>query len=1161
MAKIRLDLAFAKYWRNSLADSEIAKGAWRQADVDKMLLYCTDAQFNDGIFEETVVKNLFSGEKEETKSVIVAIYPYVFASRLEHVKKIGGGQPEIVMPVVCVVAVDREGRMSSTGKTMIARDLLEPIDTGFSLGTMEAQDDFLSREPAPTRGDGPHEKEWAAYLSHCERLRDGVIHDWPSVEYTRRGGCHFRKADAVDMSHHIRALYDHLCKSSPDVPLFSNYASNSGAADEPCLSQNALFASRVAHSADGYSLADTQRLAIAHFVAAEHGEILTVNGPPGTGKTTMLLSVVATLWVKAALDGGDPPVIVAASNNNQAVTNIIDAFGKDFAPGVGPLRGRWIPDVGSFGAYFPSSRKEAEASRKYQTSEFFKMVETKEYIEKATEQYIEAARKAFPWLPGNASVSDVVSALHASLKKEAASLAYIEEAWDGFVAAWNQMSRQLGDHPEQEMQRRIDAETIAKMSLKSAEDSKEAVRDYLAHEPVLLALLSWLAPIGRKRLARLIIAVRAKSRDIADMIDSNSEMISSVEAVDQLLANKITHGKENVAQKSAAIASGKDVLDRYRRAKQTWGDATSFCPGQGVRDLNEVDNAADKTIRFKSFLLATHYWEGRWLLEMQEIKSTLADEKKRTGRKAVEKRWRRRMMLTPCAVSTFAMLPSHFKCTKRDGDGYADDYLYNFADLLVVDEAGQVGPEVAGASFSLSKRALVIGDTLQLEPIWNVLTTIDIGNAVAAGIASPDDIDHVYDRLRDLGKTASAGSVMKIAQAASRYHYDPDLPRGLFLYEHRRCLTEIIGYCNDLCYHGKLIPSRDVMTHPAPAQELSLPAMGYLHVDGVCQPTGKSNANRLEAATIAAWIADHREDLERVYGKQIGSIVAVITPFRAQVTMIADACRTKGLTVGGERGMTIGTVHSLQGAERPVVIFSPTYSKHLSGRFIDSNPSMLNVGVSRAKDSFLVFGDMDIFDSNVGGPQGLLARALFRSDGNQLAYRPMERHDLAVGNIMVLRDAGEHDAFLREAITSAKEEIMIVTPWFQMSKLERFGAFDALSEARSRGVSVSIYTDLQKNEGDGSAEERESRRSVFHSNKAKLAQNGIDLIPVHKVHSKIISCDNELLCIGSFNWFSAARDGVYAMHETSMVYRGAAVANEIKVNRDSLQERQENVAN
>ncbi|XNM58194.1 hypothetical protein ACLK1S_26870 [Escherichia coli] len=40
--------------------------------------------------------------------------------------------------------------------------------------------------------------------------------------------------------------------------------------------------------------------------------------------------------------------------------------------------------------------------------------------------------------------------------------------------------------------------------------------------------------------------------------------------------------------------------------------------------------------------------------------------------------------------------------------------------------------------------------------------------------------------------------------------------------------------------------------------------------------------------------------------------------------------------------------------------------------------------------------------------------------------------------------------------------------------------------------------------------------------------------------------DEELLCVGSFNWFSAAREDKYQRYDTSLVYRGEGVKNEIK---------------
>jgi hypothetical protein len=177
---------------------------------------------------------------------------------------------------------------------------------------------------------------------------------------------------------------------------------------------------------------------------------------------------------------------------------------------------------------------------------------------------------------------------------------------------------------------------------------------------------------------------------------------------------------------------------------------------------------------------------------MQPLLKDIEAEKRKNGRVALEKRWRRRMKLTPCIVSTFFMLPFEMKVSRREAGGFVDDYLYHFADLLIVDEAGQVLPEVAAASFALSKRAMVIGDTLQIEPMWSLPARVDIGNLVKARLLPEVEYEKFFQHLSDIGKTVSAGSVMRIAQYATRYHYDPDLPRGLFLYEHRRCFDEII---------------------------------------------------------------------------------------------------------------------------------------------------------------------------------------------------------------------------------------------------------------------------------------------------------------------------------------------------------------------------------
>jgi hypothetical protein len=112
---------------------------------------------------------------------------------------------------------------------------------------------------------------------------------------------------------------------------------------------------------DKFPLAKAQRDALSHFLDARHGDILAVNGPPGTGKPRWCF-LLSPRNGPAALEKAEPPVIIATSTNNQAVTNIIEAFGKDF-PSTGAMAGRWLPELKSFGAYFPSSTRKAEAAK------------------------------------------------------------------------------------------------------------------------------------------------------------------------------------------------------------------------------------------------------------------------------------------------------------------------------------------------------------------------------------------------------------------------------------------------------------------------------------------------------------------------------------------------------------------------------------------------------------------------------------------------------------------------------------------------------------------------------------------------------------------------------------------------------------------------------
>ncbi len=688
--------------------------------------------------------------------------------------------------------------------------------------------------------------------------------------------------------------------------------------------------------------------------------------------------------------------------------------------------------------------------------------------------------------------------------------------------------------------------------LKSA---KTEWKKYRAGESLIYSLFSWLPAVRSKRQYQIQLFLEDK---LGALIAGNQW--SDPETIERNIDGLLNSAEREQTTYRQQIDSAHEIVLKEQQAVQEWQRLAFDLGYEGDEELSfsQADELADTQIRFPAFLLTTHYWEGRWLMDMARI-DDLQEEKKKKGAKGVTARWQRRMKLTPCVVMTCYMLPGNMQISEHKGQRkFEKSYLYDFADLLIVDEAGQVLPEVAAASFALAKKALVIGDTEQIPPIWSIAPAIDVGNMLAEKILSgstQEEITAKYTAIADLGKSAASGSVMKIAQFASRYQYDPELARGMYLYEHRRCYDNIIGYCNTLCYHGKLLPKRG-------REESNLmPEMGYLHIDGKGElASSGSRYNLLEAETIAVWLAENQQNIEAHYGKSLHEVVGIVTPFSAQVSTIKQALGKQGISTGAnEKSLTVGTVHSLQGAERAIVIFSPVYSKHEDGGFIDSDNSMLNVAVSRAKDSFLVFGDMDLFEVQpASSPRGLLAKYLFESEKNALSFDYKERKDLKTSEtkIYTLHGVEQHDNFLNQTFENTDKHITIVSPWLTWQKLEQTGFLDSMIAACSRGINVTIVTDRSYNTEHKDFEKRKEKQQNLKAALEKLNALGIATKLVNRVHSKIVIGDDGLLCVGSFNWFSATREARYERYDTSMVYCGDNLKGEIEAIYNSLERRQ-----
>ncbi|MDE9436256.1 DNA helicase [Xenorhabdus bovienii] len=1173
-------LAFARYWRNSLADAEFGQGTFKKSDMNSFQFWPSN-EIKSGRLSDATLAALFDGEPQEVDIIEVVLRPYVYQLLVQHGKERLAGLAGTITPIVTSAILARDGHLYPSVMTTIPRDLLEPLPKGtFSLGSVAEYDRYKTLKSTTTisypQEDVANEseeqreeravrflKDWMQYLKDCDALLKAVAGEWLQSpgEYLRTEEGFIQKKASLDgAGQHILALYDHFLSSKASSPLFTRFASQQNPPLKPLLPSSSRFTERLAHSGDQFPLADAQRDALNHFLEMEEGDILAVNGPPGTGKTTLLLSIIATLWTRAALDKAEPPIVIATSTNNQAVTNIIEAFGKDFSIGNGTMAGRWLPEMKSFGAYFPSSTREDEARKKdFQIETFFDAKETLDYVEKAEREFLNKAQAAFP-TEEQYTVAKVVELLHQELHRQAGELSNMEFAWQRLYVAREQclkIAENIDSYLEDmEANCANEEEIYRKLS-----EMQKGWDDFVAKESLIYPLFSWLPPIKAKRYSSIRTFFRGYSENISSQI-SWSEPSEITKRIETAMASV----QKRAGECAAPLNKVRTLVEERNVAQRDWANALLSVGHCNKDELTfaEADALADKTIRFALFQLATHYWEGRWLLDMHKLNEI--DRKKCQGGKAIGKklsisRWHRRMKLTPCVVMTNYMLPKKMLVKQfASQDTFNNDYLYNAADLLIVDEAGQVLPEVAGASFSLAKKSLVIGDTKQIAPIWNVTPTIDIGNVLSQKILleqSQDQLHEDYEIFSQSGRSAASGSVMSIAQNTSRYHYDPDMPRGMYLYEHRRCFNNIIGYCNELCYDGKLIPKR------GHGVDNLYPAMGYLHVDGKgVKANGGSRYNLLEAETIAEWIVDQRQHIEAKYERPIYDVVAVVTPFGEQATVLRRAMDKRGI-YSFEEGdskniLTVGTVHSLQGAERPIVIFSPVYSKHEDGSFIDSDPSKLNVAVSRAKDSFLVFGDMDLFELQPRStPRGLLAHYLFSDAQNALSFAYKKRPDLALSGVQIksLHGPEQHDEFLRSVFEQVTKKIMIVSPWISLKRMEQTGFLSSMAEARQRGINIVVVTDKDFNTGHRDGEIEQERKLKLSEALVHLQSSGIETRLVNRVHSKIVIGDDNLLCVGSFNWFSASRDDWNTRYDTSLIYRGKNLNAEIDIIKSCLQQR------
>ncbi|HIW61279.1 MAG TPA: hypothetical protein H9881_02375 [Candidatus Stackebrandtia excrementipullorum] len=248
---------------------------------------------------------------------------------------------------------------------------------------------------------------------------------------------------------------------------------------------------------------------------------------------------------------------------------------------------------------------------------------------------------------------------------------------------------------------------------------------------------------------------------------------------------------------------------------------------------------------------------------------------------------------------------------------------------LLIDEAGQATPQAAVGAIWRSKRVVAVGDPLQLEPI----------------VAMPFPVQQSLRQRASVSERwlPERYSVQKLADEATPMGTElGGLWVGTPLTVHRRCDDPMMSISNAVAYDNMMIkatPDRD----PFEVDGRELDESVWLDV-----VSARSDGHWIfdEGAELdwkLKWLKDRNLDMKQII---------MISPFRDVARQLV--LRQRGFGTGPS-----GTVHTAQGKEADIVFLVLGGEPGNSGalKWAAEKPNLLNVAVSRAKRRLYIIGN------------------------------------------------------------------------------------------------------------------------------------------------------------------------------------------------------------
>ncbi|ABI90772.1 DEAD/DEAH box helicase [Burkholderia ambifaria] len=726
------------------------------------------------------------------------------------------------------------------------------------------------------------------------------------------------------------------------------------------------------------------------------GGLFGINGPPGTGKTTLLRDLVASVVVSRALalsklsspaqaftgvasmkaqdkertvklwsDALSGFEIVVASANNGAVENVTLDI-----PGIDAVDASWAQGFDYFSEFASrviekpawgllAARLGSKANRAIFRKRFWQD-ESRESSEASGGDGAEKKPGFSSWLYSQnsalidwrAAKTSFQQALDAERKLRAQRQSWFERIGELAKA----LAREKGFAAEAE--RRQQAEINSAIAEEAAAAEHERAR--IEHESASATLASHAS--NRPGIIRVVFTLgrayrnwNARSRELATVErEARKSKLAAQELADAMVEiQEASTGFRTAAERT--LAKEREVVERLRKslaeAKQVLGEhfpsfATWHTDDVGREKSSPWVDPAWNAARTRVFMEALNLHKAFVISQAADIGKNLTalfdvlqgNVPADAAHAAVRAAWQTLFFIVPVVSTTFASLPRLFEHLGREELGW-----------LLIDEAGQAVPQSAVGGIWRAKRAIVVGDPLQLEPV------LTIPFSAQQALRGKFDVSETWlpgrlstQKLAD--RVATVGTVLVDHERKPLWVSSP-------LRVHRRCDEEMFRISNKIAYNDMMVFGTEGR------KPFHLPPSAWIHVESADAEGHWIPAEGEMALSILRDVAPETRD--KIY---------VISPFRDVVRGLESLLHKAKLS-----NVEVGTIHTVQGKESDVVLLVLGGNPKRPGAkaWASKKPNLLNVAVSRAKRRIYVIGNrrvweqFDNFDkcSAILGPQ------------------------------------------------------------------------------------------------------------------------------------------------------------------------------------------------